>query len=49
MCNLGVLRLGKAKIMLGTPRRYNTGNSTQTIASPYTCHDTTLGHDTARL
>ena len=50
MCNLGMLRLGKTKIMLGTPpRRYNTGKSTQTPASPYTCYGTTLGHDTAHL
>ena len=50
MCNPGVLRLGKTKILLGTPpRHYNTGNSTQTTASPYTWHDTTLGPDTARL
>ena len=50
MCNLGMLRLGKTKIMLSTlPRRYNAGKSTQPTASPYTCYATTLGHDTARL
>ena len=50
MCNLRVLHLGKTKIMLGTlPRRYNAGKRTQTAASPYTCYDTTLGHDIARL
>ena len=50
MCNLVVLRLGKIKIMLSIySRRYHAGKSTHKPASPYSCYDTTLGHDTARL
>ena len=50
MCNLVVLRLGKIKIMQSIySQRYHAGKSTHKPASPYSCYDTTLGHDTARL